>query len=134
MKSCESLWIVHDGNSKPYDLKERTFLFAQRILEICKKLPRSPECDIIRKQMIRSGTSIGANMEEADGTSTKGDFCHMLGISRKEARETRYWLRLLSGIYVPADKIAKDIQEINEIISILSAIINKCRYRKDNKS
>ena len=73
-------------------------------------------------------------MEEADGTSTKGDFCHMLSISRKEARETRYWLRLLSGMYLSPDEVANDIQEIDEIIRIISSILNKCRFGKKKVS
>ena len=113
--------------SKPFDLRERTFLFARRILEIAAKLPRTPDCDVIRTQMVKAGTSVGANTEEADGASSKWDFRNKMSISRKEAKETRYWLRLISGKYLPADEIAADIQEAHELIRIMSSILEKTK-------
>ena len=74
-------------SEKTYDLKERTFKFAQRILDIAEHLLR---CKVIQEQLVKSGTSIGANVEEADGTITKKDFVNKMVISRKEAKETRY--------------------------------------------
>ena len=125
----EYLWIVHDGDSKPYDLRERTFLFARRILEIAAKLPRNPECDVIRTQMVKAGTSVGANMEEADGAYSKRDFRNRVSISRKESKETKFWLRLISGLYLPADEIAGDIQESTELIRIMSSILQKTEQK-----
>ena len=126
------LCVVHDeatGSeykvSKPFDLRERTFLFARRILEIAGKLPRTPEGNVIRAQIVKAGTSVGANMEEADGAYSKRDFRNKVSISRKEAKETRFWLRLISGIYIPADEIAGDIQETTELIRIMSKILQK---------
>ena len=58
-------------SERVYDLKERTFKFAQRILDIVEQLPKKPQCEIIRTQLAKAGTSIGANVEEADGTITK---------------------------------------------------------------
>ena len=63
---------------KKYDLKERTFNFAQSMLDLAGKLPRRTECMIIQNQLAKSGTSIGANVEEADGTITKKDFAYEL--------------------------------------------------------
>ena len=82
---------------KPYNLKDRTFRFAQRIVDIVNQLSKIPKCEVIYRQLIKAGTSIGANIEEADGTMTKKDFINKIVISRKEAKETRYWLRLISG-------------------------------------
>ncbi len=113
--------------SERYDIKERTFRFAQRILEIVEKLPNKPYCEVISRQLSKSGTSIGANVEEADGTLTKKDFINKVCIARKEAKETRYWLRIISGKYIEEKEISYDIKECFELISILSAIINKSR-------
>ncbi len=112
---------------KIYDLKERTFKFAQRMLEVVEQLPRQSQCEVIRKQLAKSGTSVGANVEEADGTVTKKDFANKMVIARKEAKETRYWLRLISGKYIKEEDVASDIKESQEIVNILSAIISKTR-------
>ena len=118
------------GEEKVYDIRERTFRFAQRILEVVDMLPRSSACDVIRYQLTRSGTSIGANVEEADGSLTKKDFVNKMVIARKEAKETRYWLRLIMGKYIDPDIVGSDIREVEEIINILSAIISKSRPAK----
>ena len=114
-------------SEKVYDLKERTFKFAQRVLDIVEMLQRKPQCEVVRYQLAKSGTSIGANVEEADGTVTKKDFANKMVIARKEAKETRYWLRLISGRYLKEDVIVADINECQELIKILSSIINKSR-------
>jgi four helix bundle protein len=111
--------------SKVYDLRERLLIFSKRILQICKTLPKIPECEGIRKQLGDAATSIGANYEEADGALTKKDFVNKVGISRKEAKETRYWLRVISGTYIDEKEIFADIKESEEIINILSAILIK---------
>ena len=123
----EHLWVVHDEASKPFDLRERTFLFGRRILEIAAKLPRSPECDVIRTQMVKAGTSVGANVEEADGASSKRDFRNKISIARKEAKETRFWLRLISGKYIAEDEVAADTHEAQELIRIMSSILEKTK-------
>jgi len=112
---------------KIYDIKGRTFNFAKRILEIGEKLPDNRICQILSSQLVRSGTSIGANIEEADGTVTKKDLINKLVIARKEAKETMYWIRLINAKYLSDKDIASDLKEINEIINVLSAIINKLR-------
>ncbi len=107
------------------DLRERLLRFAKRILQICRLLPRLPECEGIRKQLGNAGTSVGANFEEADGALTKKDFINKAGVARKEAKETRYWLRVISGEYLQEGKLTDDIRESEEIINILSAILRK---------
>jgi four helix bundle protein len=113
--------------NKIYDIRERTFQFSQRVLEISEMLPVSIACDVLNKQIVRSGTSIGANLEESDGTITKRDFLNKVVVARKEAKETLYWLRLIKGKYIGEEIIKEDLDELNEITLILSAIINKTR-------
>lgn len=111
---------------KIYNIKERTFRFANRIIDLAEGLSGKVQ-HILAEQLIRAATSIGANVEEADGTLTKKDFANKIVIARKEAKETRYWLRLISERYLPESKIANEINECQELINILSAIINKVR-------
>ena len=96
-------------------------------MDIAEILPSTKVCDVLRTQLVRSGTSIGANMEEADGTITKRDFINKVVTARKEAKENRYWLRLITQKYVKQELIEQDMNEIQEIINILSAIIYKTR-------
>jgi four helix bundle protein len=109
------------------DLRERFFLFGVRIIDIAEMLPNTIICNELQKQLVRSGTSIAANFEEADGTLTKRDFINKTVIARKEAKETKYWLRLISERYIKKEMINKDINESQELINILSAIINNSR-------
>ena len=115
------------GQEKIYDIRDRTFLFGKRILEIGDLLPKNNVGDILKVQLLRSGTSIGANVEESDGSLTKRDFTNKLVLARKEAKETHYWLRLIADKFVDEKRIFGDIQEAQEIINILSAIINKTK-------
>jgi len=80
---------------KIYDIRERVFCFAQRVLEIAEKLPRNMVCDVLCTQLVKSGTSIGANVEEADGTVTKRDFINKITIARKEAVVLGFWICLI---------------------------------------
>lgn len=110
---------------REYDLKERTFIFAQRILNIAEELPSGVVCDVIKRQIVKSGTSVGANVEEADGSRTKPDSANKFVISRREARETRYWLRLIKGKYLSGKSVDEAINEAGELIKIFTSIINK---------
>lgn len=116
-----------DKNRYNEDLSNRLLKFARRALEICSRLPKLPECNVIRKQLSSAATSIGANYEEADGALTKKDVVNKICISRKEASESRYWLRVISGTYLREEALSADIQESQEIRNILSSIINKIR-------
>lgn len=114
-------------SEKIYDIKEKTCKFAQRILDIIEKLPHRPQCEVLLRQLSKAGTSIGANVEEANGSLTKKDFVNKMAIARKEAKETHYWLRLILGRYIKEEEIISDIKENYELISILSSIINKSK-------
>jgi len=114
---------------KPFDIKERTFEFGVRIVRLVNTLPRTIAGGKVAGQLVKSGTSIGANVEEADGAESKRDFVHKMSIARKEARETRYWLRIVRATELSknAQEISYLLQESDELVRILSAIIKSAK-------
>ena len=107
----------------PFEIRERTFQCAVQVTELVRKLPRTLDAVEIGRQLLRSGTSLGANVEEAHGAESQRDFIHKMSIARKEARESRYWLRLISTAIRNDDAVHLLIQESDELIRILSAIV-----------
>lgn len=87
---------INDKKESKYDLEERTARFGESIIELCKKVPKNEITGPIVNQLVRSGTSIGANYCEANGASSKKDFKNKIFICKKEAKETKYWLRMLA--------------------------------------
>ncbi len=114
------------------DLPERSFEFAKRIVALCQTLDQSPVVSrTLVHQLLRSGTSVGANIEEGQGSQSRADFISKYSIACKEARETHYWLRLLATTeVVPANKLKDLIDEANQLVAILISIIKKCRTKK----
>lgn len=110
------------------DLLDRTFEFAVQILELAPELPNEPRGWVVGKQVIRSGTSVGSNVREADHALTTAEFAHKCNLSRKEAAETKYWLDLCarSGLLRP-DRIAALSNEAEELVKVLGAIVKKCQ-------
>ncbi len=112
------------SKSPPYDIRERTFEFGVRIIKLVDAIPRTVAGIELGRQLVRSGTSIGANVEEADASSTKKEFAYKDGIARKEARETRYWLRLIQAAgLLDRPEIPDLIDEADQLVRILSTII-----------
>jgi four helix bundle protein len=112
------------GQNVPFDIKKRTFLFGVRVIKLVGKLPRTVAGIEVGRQLIRAGTSVGSNMEEADGAISKKDFVNHVRIARKEARESRYWLSMLAAADLLQDpEIPPLTQEADELIRILSGII-----------
>ncbi|MEO8087062.1 MAG: four helix bundle protein [Bacteroidota bacterium] len=107
-------------------IQDRTFDFAIEIIALYKKLQEQKEF-VLSKQVLRSGTSIGANVEEAIGGHSRKDFIAKLVIANKEARETRYWLRLLQRSQLVKMDYSKQINEAEQILNILNAIIKTSR-------
>ncbi len=102
-------------------IRERTFEFSVQVIELYKYLQNEKSEYTLGKQLLRSGTSIGANVEEATAAQSKKDFIAKMSISLKEARETNYWLRLLKRTgYIKKDTL---IKESEEIMNILGAIV-----------
>ena len=106
-------------------IKEKSYNFALKIIELYKFLNFEKNEFLLSKQILRSGTSIGANVEEAQAAQSKKDFLSKLSIASKEARETLYWLRLIkdSGYLKDYHNYESLFQEINSIINILTKII-----------
>ncbi len=111
------------------DIPERTFEFARRVVKLCQMLDQTPGVSrTLANQLLRSGTSIGANVEEGQGSQSRADFIAKYSIACKEARETHYWLRLLAASEVVSQsQVANLVDEVNQIVSILTTIIKKCR-------
>ncbi|MDD2229431.1 MAG: four helix bundle protein [Candidatus Cloacimonetes bacterium] len=111
------------------DITKRTFEFALRIVKLCRFLDESQKTHrALVNQLIRSGTSVGANVEEAQSGQSRADFLSKISISCKEARETLYWLRLISASNESlAPQLADIIKESNEIVSILTSIIKSTK-------
>ena len=104
-------------------IKEKTYQFALDIINLYRTMQKQNEF-VLSKQLVRSGTSIGANVEEASAAQSRKDFISKMAISSKEARETSYWLRLFRNSKL-CDKIdySELIKESEEIIKILTSIV-----------
>ena len=113
------------------DLPDRTFKFAQRIVKLCQHLDSSPGISrSLANQLLRSGTSIGANVEEGQGSQSEADFVSKYSIACKEARETHYWLRLIAATEMLDSKNLDPLtQECDEIIAILTTIIKRLKTK-----
>ena len=103
------------------DLDERLLEYGVRIIRLVEALPKTPVARRIGDQLLRSGTSVGANYEEAQGAESKEDFVHKLQLSLKEVRESLYWIRLLAKAgKLPTDRLANIIDEATQLRAILS--------------
>lgn len=109
-------------------VQKKSFEFSLSIIQLYKKLQNEREY-IISKQLLRSGTSIGANIEEAIGGQSKKDFLSKISISLKEARETKYWLKLLAMSDITEINVTSHQEDIFELVNILSAIVKTTRSR-----
>lgn len=117
---------MKDENTKPQDIRERAFRYALRSIKLYKSIQEAKDSAgwILSKQYLRSATSVGANIEEAHFAESRADFTHKLRISRKEARESLYWLRILaeSGV-IARPRLAPLMKETEELIAIVTTII-----------
>lgn len=110
------------------EICDRTRAFALRIIRLYQLIQQDDIGRILGRQLLRSGTSIGANVEEAQAAQSPKDFINKMSIALKEARETRYWLRLLRDAELfSAEKFADILDEIEQIIRILFTIISNAR-------
>lgn len=102
-------------------VKDKTFEFALKIVDLYKYLHYKKKEYVLSKQLLRSGTSIGANVEEAQAAQSRKDFLSKMSIASKEARETHYWLRLIKyGGFITKDDLLNDCEEL---IKLLTSIV-----------
>lgn len=110
------------------DIPDRTFKFGTEIVKLALTFPRNSAGFAISNQIIRSGTSIGANVEEAQNSSSRKEFIHGMTVALKEARETLYWLKIVNGTsLVSSSKIPELEQENLELVKILTAIVKNSK-------
>ena len=119
--------MPENTKNKPYDLEERTFQFAKKAFKYFKNLSRNSVNIEVGKQGIRSSGSIGANFIEANEAFSRKDFVMRIKISRKEAKETIYWLKLSEPADSEDDERNWLINETTELMKIFGAIVGKSR-------
>ena len=113
------------------DPEKRTLNFALRIIRFVSTFPRNTIADVLGRQLMKAGTSIGANYREPNGAESRDDFIHKIGIVQKEAGETRYWLELFQGAHIG------DSQEIESLLSeaseLLAIFVSSGKTAKSNR-
>ncbi|WP_269539335.1 four helix bundle protein [Cerasicoccus fimbriatus] len=110
------------------DLSERTFQYARRVVRLFSALPKSTVAQVLGKQLLRSGTSVGANYREAERGRSKAEFISTMGICLRELNESEYWLQLLNAENIfPADKLEPIIAETKQLTAIFTTIIKKSK-------
>ena len=108
------------------DLEKRTRLFAVRIIKISAKLPNTPEGRVVRNQLTKAGTSVGANYREANRARSKADFRNKIKICESEASETQYWIEVIAEIkWLSWEKIKSEYEECSELLAIFTSVGNK---------
>jgi len=114
---------------------ERTFGFSISIVRLCRHLEGDQVARVLARQLLRSGTSIGANVHEAQGGQSKADFVHKMSIAQKEAMETVYWLRLLRETkLLSGDQVAELLDETQQLVKIISKILVTSKAKKSAKA
>lgn len=117
---------------KAENIQERAFNFACRVVRLYQFLIKKDRTnETLCRQLVRSGTSVGANLEEANAAQSRADFISKCHIALKEARESYYWLRLFRATGIVQDSQLSDlIKEANEIVSILTVIVKNSKLKK----
>lgn len=119
--------MINNKNPK-YDLEERTAIFGEDIIKFCKKVPRGPITDPLINQLVKAGTSVGANYSEADDAESKLDFKHKIGICKKESRESKHFLRMIAVAVTDLKEEARLLwQEAKELNLIFNSIYIKVK-------
>ena len=108
------------------DLEKRTRHFAVRIIKISAKLPNTPEGRVVRNQLTKAGTSVGANYREANRARSKADFRNKIKICESEASETQFWLEVITEVkWLTGEEIKTDYEECSELLALFTSIGSK---------
>ncbi len=122
-------------NDQKFDLEERTAIFSESVIDFCKSLPKNTITLPIINQLVKSATSVGANYCEADCAESKKDFIHKIGICKKETKETKYWLRIVTRAVPEKNEEAKALwNEARELNLIFVSIANKAKTNLEKSS
>lgn len=109
----------------------KSFAFALRVVKLAKHLQQEQKEFVLSKQILRSGTAIGALVREAEYAESKPDFAHKMGLALKEANETAYWLDLLhQGEYVEPTGFTSFYADVEELIKLLTAIVKSSKLKR----
>jgi four helix bundle protein len=120
--------MMRDEKTPPVELSARTKEFALRVIRLFCSLPKNTQAQVLGKQALRSGTSVGANYREAKRSRSKPEFISIIGVCIKELDETAYWLELLiESDIVPSQKLKDLYQECDQLIAILTTISKKTK-------
>ena len=112
-----------DNKEFAKELEKRTRKFAIRIIKLSAKLPNSPEARVIRNQITKAGTSIGANYREANRSRSKADFRSRIKICESEASETQYWLEIINEMkWIESKELEPNFKECSELLAIFTSI------------
>lgn len=113
-----------------YDLESRTAIFGERVISFCRSFKRDPLSAPLLSQIIRSATSIGANYMEANGANTRKEFIYKISLCKKEANETKYWLRMLAT-FTEAKQEQKELaKECHELVLIFQKITSSATAKE----
>lgn len=116
------------NNNKIFDLEERTAKFGEKIIEFCRSIPKEPVTTPLITQLVKCGTSVGANYCEADDSESKDDFKHKIGICKKESRESKHFLRMMAtAVPDKKDKARELWVEAKELNLIFNSIYKKVK-------
>jgi len=108
------------------DLEKRTRLFAVRVIKISAKLPNTPEGRVVRNQLTKAGTSVGANYREANRARSKADFRNKIKICESESSETQFWLEVITEVkWLTWEEIKNDYEECSELLALFTSIGSK---------
>src|SRR2546425_2320765 len=123
------------GQSQPREIRQRSLAYALRAIKLYQHLQKKKDGAgwVLAKQYLRAACSVGANVEEAQAGESRSDFIHKLGVAQKEARESLYWLRILSeSDLVPRNRLVPLIQETDELLNVIASIILSTKRRVRN--
>jgi len=121
------------GDKEPQDIRKRVYQYALRAIRLHQHLQKQRDSAgwVIGKQYLRAATSIGANIEEAQASESRADFVHKVGIAQKEARESLFWLRLLTDSRIISNSRLKPLtKETEELIAVITAIVVNTKSRQ----